>query len=154
MKDTRENRSRQLLLINKWVFSHFISLFDLSFKGIFSWDFPLELQGPNILEYKKIYPNCTPLVHHSNNVYGGLNKHRHIKQKRALKEIEAGLGIKREDEFTFNEEQQLEEKDLATGMSRLEGVLFLEESKGWETSNEDTKVLVKMVRQTQQIMVT
>lgn len=47
-----------------------------------------------------------------------------LRQKRASVEIGAGLGILGQTEFTFNEEQHSEEKDLLARISRLERVLF------------------------------
>lgn len=74
------------------------------------------------------------------------------RQKRALGETGAGLGILGEAEFAFDEEWHSEEKDLLTRIGRLEGVLFQEEGKGWESVWKDNEILAKRVRQTQQIM--
>lgn len=53
-----------------------------------------------------MYPNHTQAINilSGNKAGVGLNKHWPVKQKRFLGEIQAGLGIMEQAEFTFNEE--------------------------------------------------
>lgn len=73
------------------------------------------------------------------------------KTEKALEGIGTGLGTVGQDEFAFNEEWHSEDKDLRTRIRRLDGILFQEESKGWKSAYEYNGVVVKWVRQTQQI---
>lgn len=63
-------------------------------------------QDTRHLQVQCMYPNHTQAINilSGNKAGVGLNKHWPVKQKRALGEIQAGLGIMEQAEFTFNEE--------------------------------------------------
>lgn len=61
--------------------------------------------------------------------------------EKALGLISAGLGNLGQTKLAFNEKWYAEEKDLLTRKGRLEGVLFQEEDKGWQSACKDYEAL-------------